>query len=267
MGTQRALWLTWSRLWGVACSWCGCALRVAASGGVRLGLVALWVLLVCYPDPRVLWQAIRHATQLPVDAEAARAWAQTLPDDPALIERAVLERVRYAVPWEWAGVPWALPPVGETLALGLGDCQARAVVFASVLAAKGIPFQVRASVDHMWVDYRGRRANALENNAKTLWLRPHPDSRPQISRPQVDWAESWRIEREYFWDPAPPGRRLVLVLGLALLLLWPRSWVWPPGWGRGTRVTEWARGWMGVGFRRRPQPAQILPAWWGLPRA
>jgi hypothetical protein len=188
----------------------------------RLALTAVWALFVCYPDPRVLWAAIRHTARPPVDAEAVREWARTLPDDPAAIERAVLERVQYAVPWQSWGVPWVFAAPAQTLARGVGDCQARAVVLASVLAAKGIPFQLRASLDHMWVEYPRKAPNQLENAAKTLWAKA-PSGGFRFRLPQIDWAESWRIEREYFWDTAPWSRRLLLLAGLAVIWLLPRG--------------------------------------------
>ncbi len=188
---------------------------------MRAVLSAAWALLVCYPDPRVLWAAIRHTAKPPVDAAAVAEWARTLPDDPAEIERLVLERVKYAVPWQSAGVPWVFASPAQTMARGLGDCQARAVVLASVLAAKGIPFQLRASLDHMWVEYPEKRANELENAAKTLWAKP-PGGGFRFRLPEIDWGESYRIEKEYFWDAAPMGRRLLLVVGLLVVWLWPR---------------------------------------------
>jgi len=179
---------------------------------LRVALSGLWALAVCYPDSRVrYWQAVHE----------------------------IHERVQYAVPWQTLGVPWAIPTPGQTMATGLGDCQARAMVFASVLASKKIPFQLRASLDHMWVEFSGKRPNVLENDSKTLWTRPPPDAgmgiivpNGSISRaaqavgvptmiqfrlPSVDWAESWRIEREYFWDAAPLSRKSLLAVGMALI--------------------------------------------------
>src|SRR3954465_15073110 len=141
-------------------------------GWWRIGFSVVWLLVVCYPDPRVLWRAVVHTAQPPIDPAAVRPWAATLPDDPAQIEQAVLARLQYAVPWRSPGVPWSIASPGEALAAGMGDCQARAVTLASVLAAKGIPYQLRASIDHMWVDYPGKQPNALENQSKTLWERP-----------------------------------------------------------------------------------------------
>ena len=187
---------------------------------IRSLLSAAWAFVVCYPDPRVLITAIRNTVRPPISAEAVAAWARSLPDNPAEIERAVHERVRYAVPWQSAGVPWALPGPAQTVARGLGDCQARAYVLASVLAAKGIPYQLRASLDHMWVEYPGKAPTVLENAAKTLWAKE--DTGFRFKLPQIDWAESWRIEREYFWDMAPTSRKVVLVFGLLAIWLFPR---------------------------------------------
>lgn len=182
---------------------------------------AAWALAVCYPDPRVLLSAIRNTLKPPISAAAVAAWAKTLPDDPAEIEQSVHERVRYAVPWQSAGVPWALPEPAQTVTRGWGDCQARAVVLASVLAAKGIPYQLRASLDHMWVEYPGKAPTVLENAAKTLWAKEEKGFRFRV--PTMDWGESWRIEREYFWDAAPMGRKVLLLGGLLAIWLWPRE--------------------------------------------
>jgi hypothetical protein len=219
----------------------------------QIALSAVWLFAVCYPDPRLLWQSVLNTFQPPIHPEAVLEWARTLPNDPAQIERAVHERIAYAVPWQLDGVPWAFSPPALTLARGSGDCQARALVFASVLAAKGIPFQLRASLDHMWIEYAGRPANALENAAKTLWSRSGdaiappvapaaPGKRPGAPKtgaaggangsaphqggfavrfPAIDVAESLRLEKEYFWDPAPASRKLLLAAGLLLVWLRP----------------------------------------------
>ncbi|MBI3972933.1 MAG: transglutaminase domain-containing protein [Chloroflexi bacterium] len=197
----------------------------------RIALSTLWLLLICYPNPRLLWRSIQHTVKPPVDPEAVRQWAGTLPGDPVAIERAVHERVQYAIPWQTFRVPWVFASPAQTLAIGYGDCQARAVVLASVLAAKGIPHQLRASIDHMWVDYPGKQANVLENDAKTFWSRHPPAGGAEgggfhFRLPQIDWAETYRIEKEYFWDAAPLSRRLALVAGLAIIWLFPLI-AWP----------------------------------------
>lgn len=195
--------------------------------GLRLALSLLWLLLVCYPDPRILAEAVGHTWSPPIDADAVVEWAQELPDHPALIEEAVLERIRYAVPWRTHGVPWAFPSPAKILEINLGDCQSRAVVLASILHVKGIPFEIRASIDHMWVEYSGKPPRALERADGMLWSRRSLEGetgtdwvpRNEFQVPRVDWLETLRLEREYYWDPAPVSRRLLLVAGIAIIWL------------------------------------------------
>jgi hypothetical protein len=40
--------------------------------------------------------------------------------------------------------------------------------------------------------------------------------------PKVDLVESFVIEREYFWDPAPLSRKLLVLGGLMMIWAWPR---------------------------------------------
>ena len=189
--------------------------------GARWLLTLLWLFFICYPDPRLLWRSIQNTVRPPVDPASVGEWAAALPDNPAAIEALVLERVHYAIPWQTFGVPWVLAGPAETLARGFGDCQARAVVLASVLAAKGIPYQLRASIDHMWVEYPGKQPNGLENAAKTLWTQRPTTGGLAFRLPQIDLAESFRIEKEYFWDAAPPARKQLLCAGLAAIWVLP----------------------------------------------
>ena len=127
-------------------------------------LALSWVLVVLYPDPGVLVRSVRNTLRPRVEPQAAAALARSLPDDPRAIEAYVLERqVPYAYDWQSAGVPWYFPTASEALRAGRGDCESRALVLASILTAKGIPNELRMSFDHIWVDYPGKQANAIEN--------------------------------------------------------------------------------------------------------
>ena len=107
---------------------------------------------------------MRNILRPRVDPQAVAALARRLPDDPKAIEAYVLERqVPYAYDWQSAGVPWYFPTTSEAVRAGRGDCESRALVLASILTAKGIPNELRMSFDHIWVDYPGKTANALEN--------------------------------------------------------------------------------------------------------
>jgi hypothetical protein len=61
----------------------------------------------------------------------------------------------------------------------------------------------------------------LENQAKTLWARRRPEAGDEGFRfrlPKIDLGESFRIEKDYFWDAAPESRKVLLLAGL--LVIW-----------------------------------------------
>jgi hypothetical protein len=121
--------------------------------------------------------------------------------------------VPYEVPWETYGVPWYFPTTSEVVEHGAGDCQARLVVFASILEAKGIPYEIRASLDHIWVEYENKVDNRIENASIAVI------DNGQIQLPQQwDWRDTWRVEKNYYWDTAPVARRILLVTGFVLIL-------------------------------------------------
>jgi hypothetical protein len=116
------------------------------------------------------------------------------------------------------GVPWRFPTAAQAIAEGRGDCEARAVVLMSVLAAKGIPHRLRNSLNHMWVDYPGKIPTDSENDA--LVLADRSGGGLKLSLP--DDFDLWReIESKIalFWDPMPFGRRLIATAGLLLIPL------------------------------------------------
>lgn len=198
----------------------------------RAAFAVAWTVLVLYPNPIVLVRSVRTAWSPVIDPEAVRAWAVTLPRNPRVIEDAVLTRIAYAVPWETDGVPWTFPTPAEVMARLSGDCQARAVVLASVFEALGMPYRLEASFDHIWVDYPGRKGKGIERPEKAF-VRRAPTAEGWASRlrmPDIDPAESWRIEREYFWDAAPGWRVALLLAGWVAFAVGPgaaRRWPLP----------------------------------------
>lgn len=183
-------------------------------------LALSWVLVILYPDPGVLVRSVRNTVRPRVEPRAVAALARSLPDDPKAIEAYVLERqVPYAYDWQSAGVPWYFPTASEALRAGRGDCESRALVLASILTAKGIPNELRMSFDHIWVDYPGKQANALENAGVELAGR-------RDGRFFLHWPADFHLRQEVadqvaiFWTPAPWGRVLLLVLGLTLIPFW-----------------------------------------------
>jgi len=181
----------------------------------------VWTLFVLYPDPLLLLRAARHAWSPPVAPQAVADIAARLPDDPRLIELYVTSRlVRYQVPWNSYGVPWYFPSVPEVLARGEGDCQAQAIVLASLLRAKGIPARLVGSFDHLWVEYPQKQPNRFENPAVAVAAQ-RDDGAYTFRWPEINWRETWELERTYFWDPMPWGRRWLLVAGWAAIMAAP----------------------------------------------
>jgi hypothetical protein len=184
----------------------------------RPTLLLLWTLFVLYPDPRLLGVSALRALNPPIDPEAVRGLAASLPSNSRAIEAQVNgPLVAYKVPWQTHRVPWYYPTPREVLASKTGDCQARAILLASLLRAKGIPARLVGSFDHLWVDYPGKRANQLENKRVAI-VAQQPDGQYRFRWPAlIEWRKSWQLERAYFWDPMPAGR-LWLLLGGWLLI-------------------------------------------------
>jgi hypothetical protein len=182
-----------------------------------LFLMLVWALVVLYPHPGVLVRSVQNVTQPRPDAEAARDLAAALPDDPSLIEAYVLrEHVPYRYDWQSFGVPWYFPTAAEALRAGPGDCESRAMVLASILTAKGIPHELRMSFGHIWVEYPGKVATAIENPA--LEIAGRRDGRFFLQLPEnLDVRREVREQLAIHYDPAPPARVSVLFVGLTVI--------------------------------------------------
>jgi hypothetical protein len=182
-------------------------------------LLVLWIAVVLYPDPNVLWNSIQNIRHPDVDAAAVAGLARQLPSDPRLIEAAVQQRiVPYAYDWQVNGVPWYFPTTAQVLRAGRGDCESRAIVLASILKAKGIPYQLRMSFDHIWVDYPGKRPNAIENDSLVLAER-------QGGHFVFHWPKQFHLRQEVsdqlavYWTPMPDVRKGLLLAGLLIIPL------------------------------------------------
>ena len=179
-------------------------------------LLLSWALVVLYPDPTVLVRSAHNVLYPEADAAAAAGLAARMPADPRAIEAEVLRRMPYATDWEVQAVPWRFPTAAQAIAESQGDCEARAVVLMSVLKAKGIPYQLRSSLNHMWVDYPGKLPTAIENDA--LVLTDRGDGGFRLSLPDdLDLGRELESKIALFWDPMPWERRVLLPVGLLLV--------------------------------------------------
>jgi hypothetical protein len=179
--------------------------------------ILVWIGAVVYPDPRPFAASIERLRHPPVDAQAVTGLAAGLPDDYKTIEDYALDYVPYTPAWTLYGLPWYFPTVAEVVRDRGGDCQARAVLVASILEAKGMPYTLRYSFDHVWVDYPGKQATDLEDAATSFvsdsgkgWLASLPDRIPLWSIIKVRVA--------YHWTPMPLMQKAILLIGVFLIL-------------------------------------------------
>jgi len=178
----------------------------------------LWILLVLYPNPLNLIISIQRVLNFNADPGAVESMLNDLPSDPADIEKAVLARISYRYDWELYGMPWYFPTVEEVLERGKGDCAARALVLASVLEAKDIPYQLNLSPIHVWVDYGGKQENQYENPQVQYYQYDPESGERRFKIPEIDIGavtDSWR---QQFWTTMPDGRKALLISGLAALI-------------------------------------------------
>ena len=62
-------------------------------------------------------------------------------------------------------------------------------MLASILKAKGIPYQLEMSFDHIWVNYPGKIPNAMENSAVAIGRQEHGHFVLQWPKDFHPWAE------------------------------------------------------------------------------
>lgn len=180
-------------------------------------LVAAWVGAVVYPDPRPFFNSVARLKSPPVDAAAVTEMAAALPNDYKAIEDYVNEYVPWESAWIVYGLPWYFPTVPEVIADRAGDCQAQTVLMASILEAKGMPYTLHYSFDHVWVDYPGKTVTALEDPATSFvsddgegWLAGLPEKFPV-----------WTILKQrtvYHWSPMPATQKMLILLGVAAIV-------------------------------------------------
>ncbi|MDW8367253.1 MAG: transglutaminase domain-containing protein [Abditibacteriales bacterium] len=179
----------------------------------------LWLLLVCYPNPFIFFRNFARYVRFPIDPAIIRDIKKPIPDEPSQIEKLVYRLVPYEFDWNTYGVPWMMPTPREVLQAGKGDCESRAVVLASLLHAKGIPYDIKASFTHLWVDYPRKKPNRAENDdiayigkrQGKLFLKP-----PTLHQ----WGEQFAMQKEALWEKMPPLRKLLLLGGWAALGVW-----------------------------------------------
>jgi hypothetical protein len=190
----------------------------------RRGLLILvlgglgWTLVVCYPNPLVLVRNLSRYRRLPLDPKIAWSMGWTVPEDPARIEQFVDALITTAPDWQTYRVPWYMPAAWEVARDLQGDCESKTVLLASLLAGQHIPFEVRASFDHIWVDYAGRPERPGES--RSLAYLEGKEGRLRLRRPTaVELKDTLLIQKQVLWDAMPAFRKQTLLAGLLWVFL------------------------------------------------
>jgi hypothetical protein len=179
----------------------------------------LWLLLVCYPNPLIFFRNFARYARFPIDPTITQDLKKPIPDEPRQIERLVYRIVPYEFDWNTYGVPWMMPTPREVLHAGKGDCESRAVVFASLLRAKGIPCDIKASFTHIWVEYPHKKPNRAEND--DLAYIGRRKGKLFVKLPTLrQWREQFAMQKEALWEKMPRRRKLWLLGGWAGLGVW-----------------------------------------------
>jgi len=114
-------------------------------------------ILALYPKPSLLYRTIQNLINPPVRPNEVTEISNSLPDDPVVIENWVFDHVsRDANDYRTWGVYFYFASPSEVLAVGRGACYAHAIVLASILQSKSIPYKLYLMPGHVWVDYPGR---------------------------------------------------------------------------------------------------------------
>ncbi len=184
-----------------------------------MGLAAL-AGLAAYPHPALALRTLCRARRPGVDPDAVASLAATLPDDADAVREHVVRRlVPFTHDWDVYGVPYYFPTLSEVLEHRRGDCKSQALAIASLLAAKGIPYRLLVSPDHIWVEYEGKQATAMEDPA--VAVAEFRDGRWHALRPsRLRLRANTRVSAAAYWGAAPRGRRLVVAGALLALVCW-----------------------------------------------
>ena len=178
----------------------------------------LWILLVLYPNPLNLIISIQRILNFDAAPGTVEFMLNDFPSDPVAIEQAVLAKIPYRYDWDLYSMPWYCPTIEEVLERGEGDCKARALVLASVLEAKSIPYQVHSSPMHVWVEYEGKQETSIENAQVEFYQYDPETGERQFQIPHIGLSKVMDSFWRAFWDPMPDSRKALLISGLLALI-------------------------------------------------
>lgn len=178
-----------------------------------LAAAVVWTFLACYPNPAVFVRNLARYGDLPINPQLEEQMGWELPAEPVTIELFVDSLLVPTSDWRLYRVPWYVPRPVEAAAALHGDCEAKALVLASLLEGKGLPYELRASFNHIWVDYPGRPERPGEQ-AELAYLEGEPGKLRLHWPSRVEMRRFLRAQWEQLWVEMPLARKGILALGL-----------------------------------------------------
>ena len=185
-------------------------------------MLLIWAFFVCYPNPYIFIRNFIRYAKFPVDPLIIEFINEDIPNDPNEIEIFVRKLIKYEYDWKNYGVPWYVPSALDAVERQKGDCESRAIVFASILKAKNIPYSLKASLVHIWIEYEGKKPSKIENDEVAFIGKVGNKYRLKI--PDLkQWRKYFDSEKKMLWDAMPLSRKIMIFSGwtvIVLLSLW-----------------------------------------------
>ncbi len=184
---------------------------------IILIMLALWFLLVMYPNPRHLAASVYRLKNPPVmPIRVAEIAGQLEGNSPAEIQTFVYSQLPYQYDWEVYNMPWYFPTLDEAMQNGRGDCKARFLLFASLMEELDIPYYKNISLTHIWVGYEGKQENALENLNESMIV-VDGSGQVRLTMPRPDLRRSGQSFYRAFWEVMPTDKKLLLAAGFPFI--------------------------------------------------
>ncbi|MBD3184548.1 hypothetical protein GF312_19855 [Candidatus Poribacteria bacterium] len=176
----------------------------------------VWTFIICFPNPYVFVRNIYRYFRPPIDPSIIKIIQTEIPDNPSEIHRFVLKTIKYKYDWENYGVPDYVSTARQAVEKRSGDCEDRAVVLASLLDAKNIQYEFKASLTHYWVDYPGKKVSRIENRDVQIFSKK--DGKYRIKLPDMaKWKHYIQATKKGIWDVMPKIRKILMLSGWLLI--------------------------------------------------
>ncbi len=182
-----------------------------------LAALSFWTFIICYPNPFIFVRNLMRYLRLPVDPSVVELIEYQIPDEPAEIEKFTRALVKYEHDWENYGFPDYVSTARQAVSRRKGDCEDRAIVLASILEAKKIPYDLKASLVHFWIDYPGKKPSRSENEKVSYFGKV--DGKYRLKLPDLgQWHRYLRSWRRGIWDVMPLLRKVLMISGWVLIV-------------------------------------------------